>query len=153
MFVTIENAMESRKTLREFFEYLGTDEFTSSQYKKSRLEYSAEYGMEIYETPFGEPYPDSRTAPYCLASAVEKGLVIKTGEETFTYKKSVYGYDDETFETIRGARVYYRFLVNVRGYKKTWVEFREGLRNIEKAGAGTRFIYKVNWPKVEEILG
>lgn len=152
MFVTIENAMESRKTLREFFEYLGTDEFTSSQYKKSRWDYCEKHGLISFDYSFDKNLPNKFGAPYCLASAIEKGLVIKTREETFTYKKSVSSYGDETFETIEGEWVYYNYLIKKRGYKKTWVEFGDELQVVEKAMTGIRFIYKVNWPKVEEIL-
>lgn len=153
MFVTIENAMESRKTLREFFEYLGTDEFTSSQYKKSRLEYSAEHGMEIYETSFGEPYPDRRTAPYCLTAAIEHEFVIQTGEESFMRKVTSFAWNDVQLEAEYEVYVYYGYLVKEKGYTASYDDFRKEVRIVETEVPSARFIYKVNWPKVEETLG
>lgn len=152
MFVSLENAAECRQIMREFLEILGDKEFTSSQYKEARSKYCMEHNQMIYDSYYRMYRPKRETSPYCLSSMIDKGYIVKTGEEVFMRKGSIYRWKNEEWDADWKVHRYYCYLADCNS-KLTREEFFKEVHEVEKDIPATRFLYMVNWPKMKKVLG
>lgn len=153
MIVTIENVKECREVLKDFFETLGSREFTSTQYKKIRMQYCEEHHQTIYDPYYKQYRPNPEIAPYCLEFMINSGYIVKTGEEVFMRKGTIYTWGNETWDAEWKVDRYYQYLVDCRGYKFNRREFFKEVHEKEVDIPTTRFLYAVNWLKINKILG
>lgn len=153
MYVNIENAMECRKNLREFLEGFNHSVFSATQFKKNLLSFCEKNNL-VRKDCYGNLLRYSDTAPCHLDTMLTHEFIVKIGEEPCTHKGKVYHWRNKTWNAEwKVSHYYYEFLINSCDYKLTLREFWKDVKVTEEVYPATRFLYTVNWEKVEKILG